>query len=66
MQEHEDMNWPQVFDGRGWSSAVGRLYGVDAIPFTLLLDKTGKIRHKDLRGADLGQAVEAILNEKPE
>jgi len=63
LESHPKMTWSQAFDGQGWQSAVGQLYGVDAIPFTLLLDGTGKIRYRDLRGPALSQAVEAMLKE---
>lgn len=61
LEEHPEMNWPQVFDGKGWGSAVGKQYGVDAIPFTLLLDGEGKIVARDLRGAVLANAVADLL-----
>ncbi len=37
------INYLQVNDPGGWQSAVAALYGVDAIPATFLLDKSGKI-----------------------
>ena len=55
------MTWIQVFDGKGWKSRVGQLYGVNAIPHTLLLDKEGKVFAKDLRGDALSSAVAEIL-----
>ena len=61
LAEHETMTWAQIFDGKGWGSEVGALYGVEAIPFTLLLGKDGVIVHRDLRGDGLPKAVEALL-----
>lgn len=37
------MAWPQIFDGKGWGTAVGGLYKVRAIPFVLLVGKDGRI-----------------------
>lgn len=55
------MSWVQVFDGLGWKSRIGELYGVNAIPHTLLLDKEGKVYAKDLRGPALSSAVVKLL-----
>jgi len=57
------MTWAQVFDGKGWESAIGQEYGVNAIPFTLLLDGEGTIVARDLRGEALGKTVANLLGE---
>ncbi len=44
------MPWRQVFDGKYWSSAVPREYGVQAIPFGLLIGRDGQIAAVDVRG----------------
>jgi hypothetical protein len=36
-------------------------YGVQAIPFTLLLDKEGKIIAKNLRGEELAKKLAQLL-----
>lgn len=53
--------WSHVSDLKGWSSEACRLYGIDAIPLTVLLDKEGKIIAKNLRGAALEQKLEEIF-----
>jgi thiol-disulfide isomerase/thioredoxin len=53
--------WPHVSDLKGWQSEACRLYGIDAIPFTILLDKEGKIIAKSLRGAALEQKLEELF-----
>jgi len=58
------MTWPQIYDGKGWQSDIGRLYGVASIPAAFLIDKQGKIRYKNVRGEKLGFAVEELLNQK--
>ena len=58
------MVWPQIYDGKGWGSEIGRLYGVTSIPATFLIDKQGKIRYKNLRGERLKLAVEELLGQK--
>lgn len=53
--------WNHVSDLKGWQSEVCPLYGIDAIPFTILLDKDGKIIAKSLRGASLEQKLEELF-----
>jgi peroxiredoxin len=61
----QNLIWPQVFDGRGWQSEIGRIYAVNSIPATFLLDRDGKIRHKNLRGHELRSAVEKLISADP-
>ena len=61
---HQDgLYWTQVSDLKRWNCAAAKQYGVTGIPFTLLLDKDGKIVAKGLRGDDLLKKVEGLLGE---
>ncbi|TLX75296.1 AhpC/TSA family protein [Labilibacter sediminis] len=51
--------WNQVIDGNG---DIASTYGVSGIPFTLLLDKEGKIVAKNLRGEALTNKLAELLN----
>lgn len=52
--EKDHLMWPNhVSDLKGWASAVGKIYEVKGIPFTVLIDKEGKIINTNLRGEDL-------------
>lgn len=53
--------WNHGSDLKGWESQAAKLYGVDAIPFTLLLDKEGKIIGKGLRGEELENKIAEVL-----
>ncbi len=55
------MPWRQVFDGKQWSSAVPREYGVMSIPFGLLVGRDGKIAAVDVRGPALETAIQQAL-----
>lgn len=55
------LDWPQVYDGKGWNAAVAKKYGVNAIPHTVLISRAGRIVGRGLRGGQLRQAVEAEL-----
>lgn len=48
----------------GWNSSAGRAYGVNSIPANYLIDKDGRIIAKNLRGAQLHQALESLLLEE--
>jgi peroxiredoxin len=56
--------WHHVSDLKGWQSAAGQLYGVGSIPFTVLIDRDGKIVAKNLRGEALEQKVKELLLQK--
>jgi thiol-disulfide isomerase/thioredoxin len=56
--------WPQYFDGKWWNNDVAVRYGIKSIPTTILVDKTGKIRYKSVRGKQLESAVQQLLAEK--
>ena len=61
--KEQDMKWRQIYDGKGWQAEIGQLYAVSSIPSTFLVDKKGRIRHKNLRGDELKKAVEKLLKE---
>lgn len=50
-----------VSDLKGWKSSVVPLYGIEGIPFTLLIDKEGNIIGKNLRGNDLENKLADIF-----
>jgi thiol-disulfide isomerase/thioredoxin len=57
-----DIEWPQIFDGKGWENDLSRLYNIYSIPTTILLDRNGVIRYMNLRGHDeLEHAVRDLL-----
>jgi peroxiredoxin/outer membrane lipoprotein-sorting protein len=56
-----DLKYVNLFDGQGWKAEDGQSYGVQAIPFTLLIGKDGKIAAVNPRGPKLEPAlVEAL------
>ena len=57
LKKQDGMVWAQYFDGEGWGNKLAAKYGVESIPFTVLIGPDGKIIGKDLRGEDLGKAV---------
>ncbi|AWH86498.1 peroxiredoxin [Flavobacterium album] len=53
--------WNQVSNLKFWDEPIAKQYGVQSIPATFLLDASGKIVAKDLRGAELKAKVEELL-----
>lgn len=47
------ITWTQMSDLKGWQCEGAALYGVRAIPATVLVDQHGKIIARDLRGEEL-------------
>lgn len=55
--------WPtHVSDLKQWQSAAAATYGVRSIPSTFVIDREGRIVAKDLRGAELENAVKQLLS----
>lgn len=61
--EKDNLTWKHVSDLKYWSSAAGKLYGVQSIPHNLLLNPEGIIVEKNLRGEDLQNKLEEIYSE---
>ncbi len=53
----DKLNWLQLSDLQGWKCAAAQLYGIQAIPQNVLLDKNGIIIAKNLRGEELGKKL---------
>lgn len=60
----DGLTWPQVSDLGGWENAAAQLYGVRAIPHTVLLNREGVIVAKNLRGDELRTKLDELLAEE--
>jgi len=59
----DNLVWPDhVSDLKYWKSAGAAAYGVTSIPFTVLVDKKGKIVAKKLRGEELENKVKELCD----
>jgi peroxiredoxin len=59
---HDDkLTWTHVSDLKFWNNAVAVQYGIRAIPQNLLIDPSGVIVGKNLRGDKLMRTLEGIL-----
>jgi alkyl hydroperoxide reductase subunit AhpC len=57
----DGINWPQVSDLKYWDNVAARIYNVQGIPYTVLIDKDGKIISKNLRGQELEKKIAEVL-----
>jgi peroxiredoxin len=60
----DKLAWTQVSDLQYGSSAAAKIYAVNSIPANFLLDETGKIIGKNLRGEALYNKVNEVLGTK--
>ncbi len=59
--EKDGMPWMQVSDLKGFRNEVAQQYGIQAIPFSFLIDPQGIIIAKELRGAALHAKLAEVL-----
>ena len=62
--KQDNLYWPNhVSDLKQWKSEAVKTYGFTGIPFTVLIDKEGKIIAKNLRGAALDNKIKELLRD---
>ena len=60
--EKDNLVWEaHVSDLKGWKNEAAQQYQVSGIPFTVLLDKEGKVINTKLRGVQLEMTLESIF-----
>jgi peroxiredoxin len=57
----DGLAWNHVSDLKYWNNAVAAQFGIQSIPASFLIDPTGKIVARDLRGADLDKFLATTL-----
>lgn len=60
----EDIQWKISCSGKEWKDETRKLYKVDGIPSTWLVDRKGVLRYSDLRGEELDKAIAKLIAEK--
>ncbi|MFM8286477.1 MAG: TlpA family protein disulfide reductase, partial [Planctomycetaceae bacterium] len=58
--EQRELPWPQILDVTR-AEPLAEKYGVEAIPFTVLVGRDGLVKATDLRGPELEAAIEQAL-----
>ena len=57
----DELAWNHVSDLQGWQNATSAIYGIRAIPHSIILDPNGVIVAKNLRGKELHDKLEEFL-----
>ncbi len=57
----DGLTWRHISDLKLWQSAAAKTYDVHSIPYTVLLDREGKVIAENLRGAALEQKLAELL-----
>ncbi len=57
----DQLEWDHVSNLKFWQEPIARSYGVRSIPATFILDETGKIVAKNLRGDQLEAKIKELL-----
>ncbi|MEJ7557317.1 MAG: TlpA disulfide reductase family protein [Pedobacter sp.] len=60
--EKDGLTWTHVSDLKFWDNAVAKKYGIQSIPANYLIDPTGKIVAKNIRGEELQSKLAELLN----
>ena len=60
--EDDNLTWSHVSDLAYWQNAAAKLYAVNSIPSSLIVDKTGKIVAKNKRAEELRATVAELLD----
>lgn len=58
----DNLTWTHISDLQYWNSEVVPLYGIQSIPFNVLIDPQGKVVAENLRGEALSQTLQQFLN----
>jgi peroxiredoxin len=57
----DNLNWAHISDLQQWNSTVVPLYGIQGIPFNVLVDPNGIVIAEKLRGPELLQKLSEVL-----
>jgi peroxiredoxin len=60
----DKLTWANVSNIKYWKEPIALMYNVSSIPATFLLDASGRIVAKDLRGEELSAKIKSLLGEK--
>jgi len=59
--EADGLIWNHVSDLKYWNSEAAKMYGINGIPATVVVDQNGNIAAKKVFGAELKAAIEKLL-----
>lgn len=59
----DELPWKHVSDLGFWNNAAAQQYGVSSIPYTVLVDRDGKVVAKNLRGPALEEKLAEVFKQ---
>lgn len=59
----DGLDWSHVCEMKAWDADIARRFNVSSIPFSVLVDKNGKIVGKNLRGEALDEKLKEVFGE---
>ncbi|GAA4237241.1 TlpA disulfide reductase family protein [Postechiella marina] len=59
--QDDNMSWHHVSNLQSWQDPIARSYGVRSIPATFILDASGKVIAKNLRGSALENKIAELI-----
>lgn len=60
----DNLTWLHVSDLKGWDNEAAKLYGINSIPTTFVLDKGLKIAYKNIKGDELLKKIKELKQKK--
>lgn len=60
--EQDQLSWANLSDLQGFESPIAKLYGIQSIPSTFLIDAEGIIIARNLRGTELDHKLAALFD----
>jgi len=60
----EKMVWTQLNDPKGFEGEISKAYNILGIPYALLLDKEGRIKNFEMRGASLDAQLQELYGKQ--
>lgn len=64
MIKKRKMNWLHYYDGKKWKNDLAVKFGVRSIPASLLVDRQGIVRAVNLRGIEVADLANKLLQKK--
>jgi peroxiredoxin len=61
--KEDNLTWKHVSDLAFWNSSVVKQYNINGVPYTVLVDREGRIIAKGLRGPQLEKKLEEIFKD---
>ena len=60
--EKDQLSWYNISNLKFWQEPIAKLYGVNSIPATFIIDKNGILIAEKLRGSQLDQKIKELFD----